>query len=116
MSELKDVSPISLLTGMPVLSLATGNKIGNILDLFIDPINGVLLGVTLLLADERVAGISQAEIYNFGKDAVMVRSDESIAPMETGVLAGSQQASKLFGTKIITESGDVLGEITNVFV
>ncbi|HUR97740.1 MAG TPA: hypothetical protein VMZ26_06670 [Pyrinomonadaceae bacterium] len=116
MSDLKDVSPISGLTAMTVLSLATGNKIGQILDLFIDPINGVLLGVTALLADGRVAGIMQDEIYNFGKDAVMVRSDESIVPLESGALAGGRQASKLVGTKIITESGDVLGHITNIFV
>ena len=116
MSDLKDVSPISLLTGMPVLSLATGNKIGEILDLFIDPINGVLLGVTLLLDDGRIAGITQADIYNFGKDAVMVRSEDSAIPLETNALAAGRQASKLIGTRIITESGDVLGQITNIFV
>ena len=116
MSDLQDVSPTSLLTGMTVLSLATGTKIGQILDLFIDPINGVLLGVTLLLGDGRLAGVTQDEIYNFGKDAVMIRSDESIIPLENGALAAGRQASKLIGTKIITESGDVLGQITNIFV
>jgi uncharacterized protein YrrD len=116
MSDVTDVSPISLLTGMPVLSLASGNKIGQILDLFIDPINGVLLGVTVLLGDGRFAGIMQDEIYNFGKDAVMVRTDESIVPLENGALARGQQASKLIGTKIITESGDVLGQIADIFV
>jgi uncharacterized protein YrrD len=116
MSDLKDVSPMSLLTGMPVLSMATGNEIGQILDLFIDPINGVLLGVTLLLGDGRLAGVTQDEIYNFGKDAVMIRSDESIIPLENGALEAGTQASKLIGTKIITESGDLLGQITNIFV
>ena len=116
MSDLKDVSPTSLLTGMPVLSLATGNKIGQILDLFIDPINGVLLGITLLMDDGRTAGITQADIYNFGKDAVMARSEESVIPLENNALRAGRQASKLIGTKIITESGDVLGQITNIFV
>jgi uncharacterized protein YrrD len=116
MSDLKDVSPTSLLTGMTVLSLATGNKVGQILDLFIDPINGVLLGVTVLLSDGRRVGIMQTDIYNFGKDAVMVRSEESIVPLDSGALARGQQASKLIGTQIITESGDVLGQITDIFV
>ena len=116
MSDLKDVSPISLLTGMTVLSLATGNKIGQILDLFIDPINGVLLVVTVLLSDGRRAGIMQDDIYNFGKDAVMARSEESIVPLENDALAHGRQAIKLIGTNIITESGDVLGQITNIFV
>jgi uncharacterized protein YrrD len=101
---------------MPVVSLSTGNKIGQILDLFIDPVNGVLLGITISLPDGRLAGITQDEIYNFGKDAVMVRSDESIVPLENGALGDGQQASKMIGTKIITESGDVLGQITDIFV
>ncbi|MEO6334427.1 MAG: hypothetical protein ABIO91_05520 [Pyrinomonadaceae bacterium] len=116
MSDLKDVSPMSLLTGMTVVSLATGNELGKILDLFIDPINGVLLGVTLVLSDGRRAGLAQGEIYSFGKDAVMVQSEQSITPLDNGELAGGQQASKLIGTKIITESGEILGHITNIFV
>ena len=117
MSDLTDVSPISLLTGMTVLSLATGNKLGTIVDLLIDPINGELLGVTLSLKDGGgVAGLAQGEIYSFGRDAVMVQTDQSIAPLDAGVLTGGQPASKLLGTKIITESGDLLGHITNVFV
>lgn len=116
MSNLTDVSPISLLTGMTVLSLATGNKLGTIVDLLIDPINGVLLGVTLSLKDGGLAGLTLSEIHSFGRDAVMVQTDQSIAPLDAGVLTGGQQASKLFGTKIITESGDLLGHITNIFV
>lgn len=116
MSDLKDVSPMSLITGMTVVSLATGNELGKILDLFIDPINGVLLGVTLALSDGSRAGLSQPEIYSFGKDAVMVQSEQSVTPLDNGELPGGQQASKLIGTKIITESGDLLGHITNIFV
>src|SRR5687767_14638569 len=116
MSDLTDVSPISLFTGMTVLSLATGNKLGTIVDLFIDPINGVLLGVSLSLKDGGLAGLAQGDIYSFGRDAVMVQTDQCIAPLDTGVLTSGQPASKLIGTKIITESGDLLGHITNIFV
>ena len=116
MSDVKDVAPIRVLTGMTVLSLTTGNKLGRVLDLLIDPINGVLLGVTLTLADGGVAGLAHGEIYSFGRDAVMVRDDHSTAPLDAGILVAGQPASKLIGTKIITESGDMLGQITNVFV
>lgn len=101
---------------MTVLSLATGNALGRIDDLFIDPINGVLIGATLSRPDGSLAGLPYTEIYSFGRDAMMAKSDESIVPVDGGVFAGGQQASKLTGTKIITESGDVLGSITNVFV
>jgi sporulation protein YlmC with PRC-barrel domain len=116
LSELKQVFPINLLKGMSVLSLDSGNKIGQIGELFIDPINGVLLGVMISLPDGDVAGLSQSEIYSFGRDAVMVRTEGSISPWDESTLRGGREASKLIGTKIITESGDALGQITNVFI
>ena len=114
--SITDVSPINLLTGMTVLSLSTGNELGRILDLFIDPINGVLSGVSLSTSDGRVMGLGQDAIYSFGRDAVMVRDDAVLAPLDSGILGAGQPASKLIGTKIITEGGDILGHITNVFV
>lgn len=116
MGESKDVSPINALAGMTVLSLSTGNKLGQILDLLIDPINGVPLGITVSLLDHRVAGIAHDEIYSFGRDAVMARTDQSITPLDTAFWNNGQPAGRLIGTKIITENGDVLGRITNVFV
>ena len=116
MSDLKDVTPISQLTGMAVLSLATGNKLGEIVELFIDPVNGVPLGVTLSQPGGGFAGLLFDEVYSFGRDAVMAKSDESIRLLENEVLAEGQPASKLIGTKIITESGDMLGQISNVYV
>lgn len=116
MSDLKDVSPISLLTGMTVLSLASGNKLGEIRDLFIDPINGVLIGVTLSTPDGNVGELAYSEIYSFGRDALMVKEDQSVTQVGPDRETPGQPASKLIGTKIITESGDVLGQINNIYV
>jgi uncharacterized protein YrrD len=116
MSDLRDVAPISSLAGMTVLSLSTGNKLGEIADLFIDPINGVLLGVELSLKGGGTAGLRQEDIYSFGRDAVMAKSDQSLAAVDSGMLEGGRDATELIGTKIITESGDLLGQITNVFI
>ena len=114
--SIRDVSPINLLSGMTVLSLTTGNKLGHILELFIDPINGLLNGMTLSTPDGRIGGLSRDDIYSFGRDAVMVTSEEAVVYLEAAAFDKGQQASKLIGTKIITQSGDVLGHITNVFV
>ena len=116
MNDLKEVTPISQLTGMSVLSLASGNKLGEILDLFIDPVNGIPVGVTLSTHDGRFAGLLFSGIHSFGRDAVMASADESVTPLESDALGEGQPASKLIGTKIITESGDMLGQISNVFV
>lgn len=116
MSDLRDVSPFSHLTGMTVLSLATGNSLGRILDLYIDPVNGVLVGVTLSLTDGGIGVLAQAEIHSFGQDAVMAKTDHSITPLDAGGVTNGRPGSKLIGTKIITDSGEILGEIMNIFV
>lgn len=116
MSDLRDVSPFSHLTGMIVLSLASGNNLGRILDMYIDPINGVLVGVTLSLTDGGIGVLAQGEIYSFGRDAVMAKTDQSITTLDTGEMTGGRPGSKLIGATIVTESGDILGQITNIFV
>ncbi|PYS98324.1 MAG: hypothetical protein DMF63_16875 [Acidobacteria bacterium] len=116
MEKLRHVYPISVLKGMSVVSLDSGNKLGQIADLFIDPINGVLLGITFSTPEGGIGRLSHADIYSFGRDAIMVRAGDSIEPWDDSNLQSGQQAGKLIGTKIITESGDVLGQITNVFV
>ena len=116
MNDQRDVTPIGELNGMSVLSLSTGNKLGRVVDLFIDPLNGLLLGASVSLANGDVAGLTFPEIHSFGRDAVMVRTDESVMSLEESTLVTGQPASKLIGTKIITEGGDLLGQITNVLV
>ena len=116
MNVVREVSPVSGLTGMSVLSLATGNRLGHVLDLLIDPINGVPLGVVLSSTEAVKVGLPLSEIYNFGRDAIMATSEKSVSPLDAGVLSRGLPASNLIGTRIITESGDVLGQITNIFV
>ena len=84
--------------------------------MFIDPVNGIPLGVTLSQTDGRISGLLFDEIYSFGRDAVMAKTEQSIRLLDTDVLDAGRPASKLIGTKIITESGDMLGQISNVYV
>ena len=111
MAGSRDVSSITSLIGMPVLSLATGNKLGPVREVLIDPVNGVLLG---LLMD--VGGLDWESIYSFGRDAIMVESELAVLPPESPPLARGRNAKSLLGTRIVIESGEVLGRITNVFV
>jgi uncharacterized protein YrrD len=116
MDEEKDVLPINSLIGMPVLSLATGNKLGQVEDLFIDPVNGVLLGITLVKTDGVHGSLGYDDVYSFGHDAIMARADVSVRPPEQSGFAGGVHAKDLVNTKIITESGNILGQIAGVFV
>ena len=115
MTESNQAVPIGALTGKPVLSLATGNKLGRVADVRIGPVNGLLLGFMLEPREGYAADLPYERIYSVGRDAVMA-SEDAIVPTagENGKL--SRPAKDLLGAKVVTESGQVLGEIADVLV
>lgn len=115
MNERRDVAPVSELNGKTVLSLATGNQIGQVTDVLIDPISGVLLGLILSATAGGEAGLPIEKVYNIGRDAIMAISEDSLVAPESGELIPGEPVSRLVGTKIITDSGEVLGQISDVF-
>ena len=70
MNEANNVAPIESLVGRTVLSLSSGNKLGSISGVNIDPVNGLLLGLELKMKDGIAAELAYAKIYSFGRDAV----------------------------------------------
>jgi uncharacterized protein YrrD len=116
MNESNDVAAIGSLTGMSVLSLSSGNELGRVADVHIDPVNGLLLG--LLLTGEEGASIHlpYEKIFSFGRDAVMAESDEAVRVIAESENPVGRNAKDLFGTKIVLESGVLLGEIADVLV
>ena len=117
MEEVRDVLPIGGLIGMTVLSRATGNKLGAVKDLFVDPVNGLMWGLTVTNADGRVALLSYDDIYSFGRDAIMAEADDRTRLLDDDSAVNLPRAREhLVGTKVITESGKLLGQIANLFV
>ena len=116
MSEARDVLPVNTLVGKAVLSLSSGNKLGPVSNVFIDPLNGVVIGLAVSSSDGASAGIPYSEIHSFGHDAIMAVSDASIQPAGKATFLDQPNADQLIGTKIITESGNILGEIAGIFV
>ena len=116
MDEPNDVAPIGTLTGMTVLSLATGNKLGRVADVHIDPVNGRLLGLLVTGENGTAADLPYESIFSFGRDAVMAESDGAVRSIPESEIAIGRNARDLFGTKIVMESGVILGEIADVLV
>lgn len=110
MNDARDVLPIDRLVGRTVLSLASGNKLGTVLDVFVDPINGVITGLSVATADGDAA-LPYRDVHSFGHDAIMARG-EALEPPDGADLI----AHDLVGTQIITAGGSLLGSIANVFV
>ncbi|HEY8562306.1 MAG TPA: PRC-barrel domain-containing protein [Pyrinomonadaceae bacterium] len=112
-----DVIDIDKIVGMAVLSRATGNKLGKVYDLYIDPAQGVLKGVTIKAPNGKLGGIDFRNIYSFGKDAVMANDESHVTLLTDEWVAQHPHAKKhLIGTKVLTEAGNHLGEIGNIYV
>jgi len=116
MSDLRDVTPINSLKGKTLISLATGNKLGRVENVFIDPVNGVLHSLTVAGGAGPAGWIAYDRIYSFGRDAIMAESEEAVTPPDSALIGGGRNSNELFGTKVIAESGQVLGDISNIFV
>lgn len=112
-----DVIGIDKIIGMPVLSRATGNKLGEVYDLYIDPVQGILMGITIKAPNGRLGGIDFRNVYSFGKDAVMTNDESHITVLTDEWVDQHPHAKKhLIGTNIMTDGGNHLGEIGNIFV
>ena len=115
MEVVHHVLPVASLLGKLVLSMETGNKLGAVKDVFIDPINGVVVGLTVEEAGA-VTGLPYNAIYSFGHDAIMAVSEGSLRPIDGCSFLGYPRPGDLTGTTLITVGGNVLGQIRNVLV
>lgn len=105
------------LIGKPVLSKVSGNKLGEVADLYVDPIQGVLKGITIKNAKGRFGGLDYNDIYSFGKDAIMASADENIVPLEENWVKQHSHAKKhLVGINVVTESGNLIGKVVDIHV
>lgn len=117
MATTANLRSIDILVGMIILSRTTGNKLGSVYDLIVDPVKGVLLGLAARGTDEQLRVVDGREIYSFGPDAVMVNTDDSILSLEDTHLTGVPLAKKnVHGARIVTESGALLGQVANIYL
>jgi uncharacterized protein YrrD len=112
-----DVIEIDKIIGMPVMSRTTGNKLGEVYDLYIDPAQGILMGITVKAPNGKFGGIDYRNVYSFGKDAVMINDENHVTLLTEEWIDQHPHAKKhLIGTNVLTEGGSHLGEIGNVLV
>lgn len=117
MASIGNINSIETLIGRDVLSRATANKIGQVHDLIIDPVEGTLAGLSIKIDGESLRCLERSEIYSFGPDAVMINNDRSALPPESSTLKALPLAmNKLVGAEVITEDGKILGHVAHVFI
>lgn len=117
MAQISNVHSVDTFIGRTVLSRATANKLGQVHDLIIEPVKGVLSGIAVNMADGSLHYVEASEIYSIGPDAVMVNNDRSAIPPEGSPVKDLPLAlNKLAGAEVITEGGKVLGQVASVFI
>jgi len=111
------IQNIDKLLGRPVLSLATAEKLGEVHDLIVDPQTGQLAGLSVKRTDESYVMIDRQDIHSIGPHAVMSNHDKSLLPSDESPLKHLPLAKhQLIGVKVITEGGQLLGRMANVFI
>lgn len=117
MAVTDNIHPADTLFGMSVLSRVTGNKLGQVHDLILNPVRGVLLGLWVQSPDSGLRVLDYREVYSFGRDAVMAIGDDSLTASEGSRLPEAPCVRRdILGAKVVTEGGTLLGQVANVYV
>jgi len=112
-----NVQNIEQLIGRPVVSLETANKLGHVADLLTDPLSGQLAGFSVHRLDESYGLTSMLDVHDIGPDAIIVERDQSLSPVDDSSLKTLPKAKdNLIGVKVITEHGQLLGNISNLYL
>jgi uncharacterized protein YrrD len=114
---LENVQNIEKLIGRAIVSLETANKLGQVSDLLADPLTGQLAGFSVQRLDESYALMSMIDVHDIGPDAIVVERDGSLVPSdESPVKTLPRAKDNLIGVKVITEHGQLLGNISNLYL
>lgn len=106
--------------GTKVISVNNGQEIGKVKDIIYDPrlnkVRALLIDEGGWFSDAKI--ISLENINSIGQDAVMVNSEAAIrkaSEISEKVANIAKGGTYLTKTKVITESGTELGEVTDIF-
>lgn len=112
---------LSQLSGMPVITLETGKRLGRARDVLFDPASGKLDAITLeepgFFGANRGFILAQ-DIRSMSKDAIMIDSARLVkrvrnAPSEQAIVS---KGVPLIGKTVVTEEGTILGTLSDVLI
>jgi uncharacterized protein YrrD len=111
---------VSELMGRPIVSSETGERVGKVVDVLLDPHSNHVVGLVTagggLLSSEQV--LPYADVQTLGKDAVVARSGNGVVGSKEWRQQGvdSKRSSTLKHRRVLTTSGRALGEISDVLL
>lgn len=107
------------ITGRPVVTVDAGADIAEVRDVVFSHENGFLVGFTLnkrgWLSGPLKKVLSWEHVHGLGPDAVMVVDDDALqAPGDEQADFGQDDGENVVGGRVITDSGNELGEVTDL--
>src|SRR5262245_28358646 len=114
---MNNLENINSLIGRPVVSLATANKLGEIYDLVIDPLNWDMVGFSVRSFGGEYSFVDFQDVHSIGPHALMLGGEDALVRADRSPLATLPRAKQdLIGVKVLNESGHLLGKIARIFV
>ena len=102
--------------GLPVITMAEGKQVGKVDDLVVDPERKAVSWLRLhsggILGGERL-WVSTEAVHGVGEDAVTINAEADVrSPADAPEAVAMVKAKReLIGGKVITESGERVGEV-----
>jgi sporulation protein YlmC with PRC-barrel domain len=105
------------LRGMSLLAVDTGEKLGEIRDVIIQPVEGRVTGLVVRTLDNGELRLRMNDA-TIGPDAVMtsVESFEYAGDRTREMAGGARALDELVGSNVVTEDGDLLGRISEIYI
>jgi uncharacterized protein YrrD len=106
----------SLLKGLPVYELASGQKLGEVCDVSISS-NGSVVGLLVKKGAfiKKTFQVKVDQVSSFGEDGVMVRDKSALEKLETEPEYTFEHNESLAGKKLLSEEGEQLGLLEDVY-
>lgn len=102
------------LRGMSVVSIVGAEKMGEVQDLVLNPDAQQVVAIRIKLIPEGVVKTISAREVRVGNDAVTIKDPKSIGEEDLTEVEGTVDLATLLGTKVLSHSGNLLGNIEGV--
>lgn len=115
--EIRTLNVAKDLRGMSLLAVDTGERLGEIRDAIIQPTEGRVMGVVVRTLDDNELRLRIADVI-IGPDAVMTSwgSFEYAGDRANEMAGGVKAVDEMIGSNVLTEVGDLLGRISEVYI
>jgi uncharacterized protein YrrD len=116
-TEVRTLNVAKDLRGMSLLAVDTGEKLGEIRDAIIQPIEGRVMGIVVRTPDDDELRLRISDVI-IGQDAVMTswESFEHAGDRAIEMAGGVRALDEVIGSNVVTEDGDLLGRISEIYV